>query len=252
MGTRYQGGAPAQTVLAASGGHVPSTPRTRFSPGGTADLMHLPTYVVIVHIISMLQLYTSEEFAAWFAELDDTVAEVIATALDVVQELGPGQSAPGSTEWLLWYGVPEAPHFGHLEQWSAFRDEAKRALEHLASPRFLARFARLGAPEAAHVSRAIEHIKTMAGVNRKGLLSAMHQGGAWLLRDKRSEMVSSYRAALIATGLDEADFPAHSDAVRELTLEAPLPPRWWLHRSAPPRRSNRRLTRGRRCGSSMG
>jgi hypothetical protein len=174
----------------------------------------------------MLQLYTSEEFALWFAAVDDRVAEVIATALDVVQELGPGRSAPGSTEWLLWYGVPEAPHFEHLAQWSAFRDEAKRALEHLASPRFLARFARLSAPEAAHVARAIEHIKTMAGVSRKGLISAM-QGGPWVLRDRRSVMVSSYRAALMATGLDEADLPAHSDAVRELTLEVPRPTSEW-------------------------
>jgi hypothetical protein len=40
----------------------------------------------------MLEILTTEEFAAWFRALDDDAAEDVATALQVVEELGPGRS----------------------------------------------------------------------------------------------------------------------------------------------------------------
>jgi hypothetical protein len=54
--------------------------------------MLLTTYAVECIMTPMLEILTTEEFAAWFRALDDDAAEDVATALQVVEELGPGRS----------------------------------------------------------------------------------------------------------------------------------------------------------------
>jgi hypothetical protein len=54
----------------------------------------------------MLTFRTSEEFAAWYAVLDQATAEDVAATLEVIVQLGPEREAPGSTEWLTWYEHP--------------------------------------------------------------------------------------------------------------------------------------------------
>jgi hypothetical protein len=91
----------------------------------------------------MLQLLTTDAFGDWFAGLDDELAEDVATALDVVEQLGPSHSPPGSRESLLWYEHPSVSRFlpadslaWDLEAWGSFRDYAKQVLAKLESPRF--------------------------------------------------------------------------------------------------------------------
>src|SRR5580658_1260283 len=114
----------------------------------------------------MLQLLTTEAFAEWFAALDDRAAEDVATALDVVEQLGPAQAPPGSRESLLWYEHPSVSRFQtpgslawDLEAWGCFHDYARQVLEKLESPRFASRLSRLGTKEAATVFGIIREIR---------------------------------------------------------------------------------------------
>jgi len=59
----------------------------------------------------MLEPLTTDEFAQWFGGLDDQAAEDVATALEIVERLGPDEAAPGSRESLLWYEHPSVSRF---------------------------------------------------------------------------------------------------------------------------------------------
>jgi hypothetical protein len=114
----------------------------------------------------VLQILTTEEFAAWFEGLGDEHAEDVATAIDVVEQLGPTRAPPGSRESLLWYEHPDVSRFGgsaslawELEDWGAFRDYAHQILAKLESPRFAARLARLDSGDARRVLASIREIK---------------------------------------------------------------------------------------------
>ena len=166
----------------------------------------------------MLELLVSDEFADWFAGLDQATAEDVATALEIIERLGPRQAAPGSSEWLLWYEHRLSAEFSLvMSDWGAFRDEVLAMIEHLESPRFAARLRGLGSREAATVATAMNKIKSFSGARRRGLATRGPQGG--LL----AEIRQWYRAALEAVGLDPVSFPVHSSALRELDLRARAP-----------------------------
>src|SRR5882724_2416781 len=129
----------------------------------------LDSICLVRHLLVMLQVLTTDEFAEWFGALDESAAEDVATALDVVERLGPSQAAPGSRESLLWYEHPRVSRFHEpgsiawdFEDWGAFRDYARRVLLRIESPRFAARLARLGPRETAVVFESLRQIKRAA------------------------------------------------------------------------------------------
>jgi hypothetical protein len=180
----------------------------------------------------MLQILTTDAFADWFARLDDKAAEDVATALDVVEQLGPEQAAPGSRESHLWYEHPSVARFlpgdalaWDLEAWGSFHDYLKQVLAKLASPRFEARLARLGTKEAAAALKAIGRIKRAADprVRWTAMWTGDPYDGAAEIRanDARAEVRRLYFEALDAAGFRLVDVPAHSRSLREFSRRAP-------------------------------
>lgn len=186
-----------------------------------------------VHRKDVLKLLTTDEFAAWFAALDDATAEDVATALEVVEQLGPARAAPGSRESLLWYEHPRMARFEDpfslardLEAWGSFRDYVKRVLDELGSARFVSRMSRLPSAQADAVFKSIKRIKRVADPRRSWALRltglASSRASVPPL-DACAEVRRTYFAALEAAGFELADVPAHSLALRELSHRLPPP-----------------------------
>jgi hypothetical protein len=203
----------------------------------------------------VLTLRTSDEFAGWFAALDQATAEDVATTLEVIAQLGPEKEAPGSSDWLTWYehssvsdrlrGLlpyqhPRAPVNPALarfvREWGVFNGYARRAIKHLESPAFAARLRQLDATSAAAVAGAVARIKK-ATTKRLLVVSEkwrkLHpyvarpatpreEAALSALTDVR-EIRDAYFAALAAAGFEVADVPAHSPALREIGLRTPPP-----------------------------
>jgi hypothetical protein len=175
----------------------------------------------------MLKPLTTDEFAQWFSALDDQAAEDVATAIDVVERLGPGQIAPGSRESLLWYehpmvsGVlPEGSLAYDLEAWGSFRDYARQILEKLESARFMARLSALGARQAAEVLRLMREIQRAADPRLRWALKLAGAPLGGMVRvlpsDASAEVRRLYFEALAAAGFKVEDVSGHSLALREL------------------------------------
>jgi hypothetical protein len=202
--------------------------------GGPRRLDVLDGICNTMHISVMLQLLTSDVFAEWFAALDDKAAEDVATALDVVEQLGPTQAPAGSRESLLWYEHPSVSRFApsdslawDLEAWGCFRDYARQVLEKLESPRFVSRLSRLGSKEATRVLKSIQRIKRAADPRMRWTLKLAGDPFA-LAAAVRGEHACAevrriYFEALEAAGFSVADVPAHSLALREFSRRAPGP-----------------------------
>jgi hypothetical protein len=187
-----------------------------------------------MHHDGVLHLLTTEEFAEWFAALDDAAAEDVATALEVVEQLGPARAAPGSRESLLWYEHPSASRFEDpysiawdLEAWGGFRDYVSQILRQLQSPRFASRLSRLGPDQAALVLKSVKQIKRVTDPRTRW---AMKWRGAALTRastgpaeDACAEVRRLYFSALEAAGFEVKDVPAHSLALREFSRRLPAP-----------------------------
>jgi hypothetical protein len=181
----------------------------------------------------MLKILTSDAFAEWFTALDDKSAEEVATALDVVEQLGPAEAPPESRESLLWYEHPSVSTFSlcdslawELEAWGAFRDYAKKVLAVLESPRFVSRLARLGAEEANRVLSTVRAIQRATDPRARWTLK-LHVGPLRVspvrAEEARAEVRRKFFDALDAAGFKVEDVPAHSLALRELSRRVPGP-----------------------------
>jgi hypothetical protein len=179
----------------------------------------------------VLQVFTTDEFADWFAGLDDVRAEEVATALELVAELGALRAAPGSRESLLWYedarlfSRPGAVRW-ELEDWGAVRDYARRVLEALESPRFVARLTRLPPAQAASVFESVERLKRVAdprGRWTKARVVAEPSSPRSSADDPCAELRRIYLNVLAEAGFEVKDLPAHSRALRELSRRLPAP-----------------------------
>jgi hypothetical protein len=198
-----------------------------------------------------MELRTSDEFARWYAALDEVTAEDVAATLEVISQLGPEKEAPGSSEWLTWYEhpsltehakgwlhpaiapTPAAAAFVH--EWGVFQGYARKVVKHLESRAFVARIGQLPAPQAAAVSEAVARIKktvTRRGLElaeqtvrrRMGLRPFTQKDQAELARYiDIDEIRQAYLAALAAAGFEVKDVPAHSPALREIALRTPEP-----------------------------
>lgn len=175
----------------------------------------------------MLQPLTSEQFAEWFDALDEPAAEDVATAIEVVERLGPTRAPPGSSELLLWYEHPALARVisdslnWDLEAWGSFRGYAGQILEKLESARFLARLSSLGAGQAAEVLRLTKEIQRASDPRLRWALKLAGDplGAAREVRPERAcaEVRRLYLATLDAAGFKVEDVPAHSLALRELS-----------------------------------
>jgi hypothetical protein len=171
----------------------------------------------------MFEILTTDEFAAWFDALEDGAAEDVATALQMVEKLGPVRAAPGSSEWLLWYEHRDAPEFAVVDDWTSFHDSAKEVVARLESARFAATLRALPREEAGRVMLAINALKTASAVRRRGL--AMLVAGAAARAghgtDPYALLRRAYQTVAAATGLAVGDLPVHSSALRELAVRSP-------------------------------
>src|SRR5579863_1749308 len=158
----------------------------------------------------MLQLLTTEDFADWFGSLQDGMAEEVATALDVVERLGPERAAPGSRELLLWYEHPRAARFAEgdwlswsLEAWGCIRDYAQRVLVHLESRGFLSRVSSLAPGDAARVLGLVNQIRHAVDSRRRWAPTSSGKPAAQPTPDSLdpcAELRRLYLAALGAAG----------------------------------------------------
>lgn len=188
----------------------------------------------------MLKLLTTDEFAQWFSALDDEMAEDVATLLGIVEQLGPGQAAPGSRESLLWYEHPlyreriaqgSMVMVGSAERidgWIELHDYAKSVLRALEAPRFTRRLERL---DAKHAEAVFEHVKEIKRVTDPRAASRLLSREARPMDDEQAPFQSAiarvrraYFAALEAAGLTVDDVPAHSLALREVLRRVPGTP----------------------------
>ena len=163
----------------------------------------------------MLRMLTTEDFASWYAALDDAAAEDVAAALDVLQALGPERSPPESSELVLWYQSPA--HAGWVDRFydsqiAQFALRSRRALAHLHSPGVQRRLAALSSEQALRASVALERIAGQARRWRRGFASSHGEEAERALQE-------SYGAVLDALGVAQpADDPA--PGLRELTIKA--------------------------------
>ncbi len=178
---------------------------------------------------------TSTAFADWFGALNDGDSEDVATALDLIEKLGPLEAPPGSRESLLWYEHPSVSQFQRadslawdLEAWGGFRDYAKQVLAALEAPRFSSRLAHIGMKEAATVIANIREIRRATDPRLRWALKLAGDplGHAARVRPETAcnEIKRLYFEALAAAGFEAIDVPAHSLALREFSRRLPLPP----------------------------
>ena len=173
----------------------------------------------------MLEILTTDEFAAWFSALPDEVAQDVADALDVIEQLGPEKAPPQSHESLLWYEHESAAQFRagprsiafQLEAWGAFRDYTTKVLAKLESEAFMSRVGRLDESSGARVVDAIKRIKRAADPRARFALQHLKT------TDARAEVRRAFFDALEAAGFAVTDVPAHSLALREIARRLPEP-----------------------------
>ncbi len=177
----------------------------------------------------MLELVTTEAFAEWFAALDDDAAEDVATALDLVEELGPDRAPPGSHEGLLWYEHASVARFEwgnalvwELDDWVAFREYAQRVVAKLDSSRLGARLERLGSSDASGVLKAVQRIRRLADPRVRWSLR-LATGASRLLRpeDASAELRRLYFEVLEAAGFALTDPALPARALYEFVRRAP-------------------------------
>lgn len=198
-----------------------------------------------------VQLLTSDEFAEWFGALDESAAEDVATTLEVITQLGIEKEAPGSSEWLTWYEHPSLAErlrtldpawqldpavSRFIHAWGLFNGYVRRVIKHLESPQFVARLAHLTPGDAAIVTGAVARIKKATtgrwlavseyqqrhpGFSRRPATPAEQAALARFLDEQ--EIRDAYLAALAAAGFAVVDVPAHSPALREISLRVPPP-----------------------------
>jgi hypothetical protein len=189
-----------------------------------ARLSHLTAYSFKYISMVMLTVLTTDDFAAWFDALDDGTAEDVATALEVIERLGPERAAPGTSEYLLWYEHPRLQHHIpagidiKLHAWGAFYAYARRVLDQLESKRFMARLALLPTDDAQSVLHAVQRIRSVAVPRARWLARPEEK-----LEDGRAEVRRWYFAALAAAGFDVVDLPAYTNALNEIALRTRPP-----------------------------
>jgi hypothetical protein len=198
----------------------------------------------------MLELLTTDGFAAWFSGLAAGPAEDIATTLEVIVQLGTRAEAPGSSEWLLWYEHPLvsqrplldvserlAPEIVKFSRdWGHFNGYVRRIVKHLESTQFVARMSRLSPADAAAVTEAVRRIRRLATTRLLSLSDLQTRGRFSPFRSPSpstaaalarvvdlSEVRECYLAALAAAGIEAVDVPPHTAALREITLRSTAP-----------------------------
>ena len=198
----------------------------------------------------MLELLTTDGFAAWFSGLAAGPAEDVAATLEVIVQLGTRAEAPGSSEWLLWYEhpsvsqrplldlserlAPEIVKFSH--DWGHFNGYVRRIVKHLESTPFVARLARLSPADSAAVTEAVRRIRRLAKTRLLSLSDLQTRGRLSPFRSPSASTVAAlgrvvdvsevrecYFAALAAAGIEVVDVPPHTAALREITLRSTPP-----------------------------
>jgi hypothetical protein len=172
----------------------------------------------------MLEVLTTEEFAAWYAALSDHDAEEVATALDVIARLGPDMAAPDSSEWMLWYenaAFSRGFAGSRIDGIVIFGSVARQMLAHFEAPSFRKRLLAATPSQARAVDVALHTLRKAAGLNRRAAFVAAARAlseSAGSAEQAVAKLQRNCREALAALGFEAGDLPEHSTALRELTL----------------------------------
>jgi hypothetical protein len=198
----------------------------------------------------MLELLTTDGFAAWFSGLAAGPAEDVAATLEVIVQLGTRAEAPGSSEWLLWYEHPSvsqrplpdlsersAPEIVRFSSdWGHFNGYVRRIVKHLESTQFVARLSRLSSADADGVAEAVGRIRRLATIRLLSLSDLQTRGRLSPIRSPSPSTAAAlahlvdvsavrecYFAALAAAGIEVVDVPPETAALREITLRSTPP-----------------------------
>jgi len=201
----------------------------------------------------MLDLVTTDAFAAWYQALAAGPAEDVAATLEVIVQLGTRAEAPGSSDALLWYEHPSlsqlsrrtlvdfekraSPQFlKFTQEWGRFHGYVKRVVKHLESAPFVARLARLSSQDASLVAAAVERIKQLAKTRTLGFPEFQRKRNLHPFRAPSefeatalarfvdvSEVRDAYLQALAAAGFEVVDLPPHPAALREISPRSTPP-----------------------------
>ncbi|HSY24150.1 MAG TPA: hypothetical protein VK841_18615 [Polyangiaceae bacterium] len=198
----------------------------------------------------MLDLLTTDAFAAWFSGLAEIPAEDVAATIEVIAQLGAGTEAPGSSELLLWYEHPSVASRGlpdiverlapevvkFANEYGRFNGYVRRVIRHLESAPFVARLSRLSAEDTAKVADALCRIRRLATTRMLSIFDLQARRRLWPYGSPSpsaitacarlvdpSEVREWYYAALAAAGFEVVDVPSHTAALREITLRTTAP-----------------------------
>lgn len=172
----------------------------------------------------MLTVLTTDSFADWFSALEEDAAEDVATTIELIERSEPTTVAAGSRESLLWYeytdGLEEASTLmgplrlfgGHIEEWCAYLDYARRVVRALEGKRFRARLASLGSTDATKVLAIVKEIERLTGPR---LRISVISGSAAAL-SAQEDLRRLYFEALAIAGIDVSDPLADPRALREV------------------------------------
>lgn len=167
----------------------------------------------------MLELFSTDEFTEWFGGLGDADAEEVASALELVEKLGPGTAAPASRESLLWYQCLPGEQTRFSEELLDFTLGVMRLLGHLESQPVRSKLEQLSAERSARASHvlACAHAR-IRGVRAMARLAMPHEAERAL-----HEVQRDCGEVLALIGAPAPPAAAHSRALRELNLRARQP-----------------------------
>lgn len=174
----------------------------------------------------MLTLLTTDEFADWFAALDDASAEEVATGLELVRELGPERAPPQSRDLLLWYQADPLRRAGPrwLEgDFLTFAQNVRAIVEHLESELVRRKLANVPIEAQHRVSTALAAIRVLAQP-RRIWATLQHEGADEALGKLKQHYASilqvigvpAARRAAYGNELHELNFPSCQPALRVL------------------------------------
>jgi hypothetical protein len=161
----------------------------------------------------MLELYTTPRFAAWFEALGDADAELVATAIEVLQARADGSAEEPGTSYLLWYqsAAPDVPGLEQrLQSYLLTAERTRSLVKRMQAPSVRAVYRELPKHVAHRVDDALGLLRRWAACVR---IDGGHPGKAL------SELMSIFGEALVEA---QSSAPA---VLRELQLPAAAP-RW--------------------------
>jgi hypothetical protein len=183
--------------------------------------MHLTAYALKHMLLRMLTLLTTDEFADWFAALNDASAEEVASGLELMRELGPERAPPHTRDLVLWYqAFPDGPlGCRWLEgDFFNFSQRLRAFVSHLESAGVQRRLAEAPPEAQMRVSSALAEIRALA--HPRHIYAALQREGA---EKALANLQRHYHTILQAANVLPARKTAYTEALHELNFPSCQP-----------------------------